>query len=364
MKLREPVLFPIHEKSAKEIAEFEGWRTPLFYRSLKEEHYAVRNNVGVFDVSHMKRTLISGAGATEYLSEILTIDASRLKVGKMKYCLLLNEHAGIIDDGTILRVGDNEYVLTTNAATDPKVHEWVRSFAKPSINIEDITDRTVLVAIQGPRAVELVSKLLNLDVSGLKWFTGQFLKHAGIDIIVTRSGYTGEDGFEFLIKTDNYQEAGKIWNEIISLGAVPCGLAARDVLRLEAGYPLSQVDFDDSITPIEARLEWAIQIDGHEFIGKKAYQEKTQHPPEKILVGVELEEPGIPRRGMKLFEDENEVGYITSGNLSLSLKRGIALAYVSSKIVEKDRKILVKLKEGYRTARIRLAPFISLKIPR
>jgi len=364
MKPREPVLFPIHEKSAKEIGEFEGWLTPLFYKSLREEHYAVRNSVGVFDVSHMKRTLISGSGATEYLSEILTIDASRLKVGKMKYCLLLNEYAGIIDDGTILKLSDNEYILTTNAATDPKVHRWIRSFAKSSVNIDDITDRTVLVAIQGPRAAELVSKLLSLDVSGLKWFTGQFLKHNGIDIIVTRSGYTGEDGFELLIKTDNYQEAGKIWDEIISLGAVPCGLAARDILRLEAGYPLSQVDFDESITPIEARLDWAIQIDGHEFIGKKAYQEKTQHPPEKLLVGVELEEPGIPRRGMKLFEEENEVGYITSGNLSPSLKRGIALGYVLSKIAEKDRKILVKLKEEYKTARIRLAPFISLRMPR
>jgi len=364
MKLREPVLFPIHEKYAKEIGEFEGWRTPLFYKSLKDEHYAVRNSVGVFDVSHMKRTLISGAGATEYLSNILTIDASRLKVGKMKYCLLLNEHAGIIDDGTILKVGENDYVLTTNAATDPKVHKWIRSFAKPSLNIEDITEKTVLIAVQGPRAAELVSKLLNLDVGGLKWFTGQFLKYAGVDVILTRSGYTGEDGFELLIKTDNYEEAGKIWEQIVSLGAVPCGLAARDVLRLEAGYPLSQVDFDESITPVEARLGWAIQLDGHEFVGKTAYIEKTQQQPEKLLVGIELEEPGVPRRGMKILEDKNEVGYITSGNLSPSLRKGIALGYVSSRFVEKDRILRVKLKEESKTARIRLEPFISLKIPR
>ncbi|MEM3395191.1 MAG: glycine cleavage system aminomethyltransferase GcvT [Nitrososphaerota archaeon] len=364
MTLREPVLFPIHEKSAKEISEFEGWRTPLFYRSLKDEHYAVRNHVGVFDVSHMKRSLIRGAGAAKYLSEILTVDASRLKIGKMKYCLLLNEKAGIIDDGTVLRTGDDEYLLTTNAATDLKVHNWIRSFAPSTVNIEDVTDSTVLLAIQGPRAIELVPKLLNYDVSGLKWFTGTFLKHVGIDIIVTRSGYTGEDGFELLIKSGNYQEAGKIWNNIISLGAVPCGLAARDILRLEASYPLSQVDFDDSTTPVEARLEWAIQLEGHEFVGKKAFEEILRTSPMRFLVGIELEEPGVPRRGMEIFDDTKKVGYITSGNLSPTLKKGIALGYVTSKVAEKDHVIKVKIKDEYREARIKLGPFISLKIPR
>ncbi len=364
MSIREPILFPLHQKQAKEITEFEGWRTPLVYKSLREEHYAVRNSVGVFDVSHMKRTLIKGPGATKYLSEILTVDVSRLKVGKMKYCLLLNENARLIDDGTVLKIDDDGYVLTTNAATDAKVHKWIRSFAPSTLSLDDITESSALLAIQGPHSSLLVLKLLNLDVSTLKWFTGYFLNYEGIDIVVTRSGYTGEDGFELLIKSDNPEKVGKIWNRIISLGAVPCGLAARDILRLEAGYPLSQVDFDETITPIEARLEWAIQFEGHEFIGKDSLEELKQCTPERFLVGIELEETGVPRRGMEVFEDNTQIGTVTSGNLSPTLKKGIALGYVASRVAEKDRIVTIWLKEDYRKARIKLGPFINIKIPR
>jgi len=362
--LRSPRIIALHETKAAEIGEFAGWRTVIIYSSTRREHGAVRNTVGIFDVSHMKRTVIQGRGAGEYLSRLLTIDPSRLKIGRMKYCLILNEEGGIIDDLTIMRMEEEKFLLTSNAATSQRVERWLERNNPGGIDILDITDSSVLLAVQGPSAESIVSRLLGVHVGGMKWFSTLRGSYRGSELILSRSGYTGEDGFEvFMPLSGDDEPARRLWEEAVGMGAEPCGLATRDILRLECGYPLSQVDFDESLTPVEARLDWAVDKE-HEFIGKSGYLSISSSGPRRLLVGILMSEGGVPRRGMQVLYSSSKVGAVTSGVLSYTLGKGIALAHVEPRVASEGTEVSIEVRGSYRRGSIRLGPFIDLRIKR
>lgn len=363
-RLRSPRLIAVHEERAAEIGEFAGWRTVIVYGSTRREHWAVRNAAGIFDVSHMRRTVIQGRGAAGYLSRLLTIDPSRLRIGRMKYCLMLNEGGGIIDDLTVMRIDEERFLLTSNASTDRRVARWLEENNPGGIDVSDITDDSVLLAVQGPSAESMVGGLLGVDVGGMKWFSSDRVGYGGSELILSRSGYTGEDGFEVLIPLRESEEvAAGLWRGFVEMGAEPCGLATRDILRLECGYPLSQVDFDESLTPIEARLEWAVNLE-HDFIGKPGYLDASRSGPRKVLAGVLMVEGGVPRRGMAVISSSSKVGVVTSGVLSYTLGRGVALAHVEPRVAKDGEGVSVEIRGSQRSAVIRLSPFVELRMKR
>ncbi|MEM4417886.1 MAG: glycine cleavage T C-terminal barrel domain-containing protein, partial [Nitrososphaerota archaeon] len=280
-------------------------------------------------------------------------------------CLMLNEDAGLIDDVTVLRVSGDTYLIVSNAVTRGKVVPWLEEHAGSGVNVEDVTESTALLAVQGPASAEVVSRWMGWDASGMKWFSGRVVRVGDCPIVVTRSGYTGEDGFEICILCGGEEMYENVFESFLSMGGKPCGLACRDVLRLEAGYPLYGQDIDENVTPVEARLMWAIKMENMSFIGRQALRERLERGPEKLLVGLELTEPGVPRRGYKVLDSMgNYVGMITSGGLSYTTGRGIALGYIPAQLAVEGARLLVDLRGRVRTAVVRLEPFVRLNIPK
>ena len=270
-------LLSLHEKNAVEIGEFAGWKTVITFSSVREEHSAVRNSAAIFDISHMTRTKITGPRASKFLQELLTIDVEKLKQRRMKYGLMLNESGKIIDDVTVYKVDENTFLLVSNAVTRQRVVKWLSQHASTHVAVEDITDFSAFFAVQGPEAAKHLSMLFG-DVSGFRWFEGDFRVFDGCQLLVTRSGYTGGDGFEIMVPCGGVELFEKIFSKFVGEGVKPAGLACRDVCRIEAGYPLSGQDFDESNSPAEAGLELAVKMDKACFIGKEAL---TVEPPKK-----------------------------------------------------------------------------------
>ncbi|MDW8084368.1 MAG: glycine cleavage system aminomethyltransferase GcvT [Candidatus Caldarchaeum sp.] len=350
-------LLSVHEKTAAELGDFAGWRTVITFTSLREEHHAVRNEAAIFDISHMTRTKITGPGATTFLQKVLTIDVERLKAGRMKYGLMLNDSGGIIDDVTVFKVENDSYIMVSNAATRDKVLEWMKAHAVENVHIQDFTESSAFFAVQGPRAHEHVSKIIG-HVHGLKWFEGCFAFFEGCQVLVTRSGYTGGDGFEIILPCGGLEFFEKIWRTFVEGGAKPAGLACRDVCRIEAGFPLSGQDFDEKVTPFEANLAWAIKTDKPFFIGKQSLSDKSQST--RTLAMIELEELGVPRRGYKVYRETSEVGFVSSGCLSPLVGRGIALAYIPPDLRVEGMKLYVDVRGKLRRSVVRARPWVEL----
>lgn len=356
--MKEVPLLRLYDKKAVELGEFAGWRTVIRFTSLRDEHHAVRNRAAIFDISHMTRTKVTGPGATTTLNKILTVDVEKLKTNRMKYGLILNESGGIIDDVTVLRLAEDSFVMVSNAVTRDKVLSWIRAYASKNVSVEDFTDSSAFFAVQGPEAFRFVSTLFG-DVTRFKWFEGSLKSFDGCLVLITRSGYTGGDGFEIMIPCGGPELYGKVWNSFYEMGVKPAGLACRDVCRMEAGFPLSGHDFDESKTPYEAGLMWAVKMDKPYFIGKHALENRPQ--PSKVLTLVELLEPGVPRRGYKVFDGDDEVGVVSSGCLSPLIGRGIALAYLPPEYQNEGRTIYVEIHGRPRKSAVRMKPWVSLQ---
>ncbi|MEM4494950.1 MAG: glycine cleavage system aminomethyltransferase GcvT [Candidatus Caldarchaeum sp.] len=355
-------LLHLHEKNAKELGEFAGWRTIITFTSLREEHEAVRRDSGIFDISHMTRTKISGPDATQLLQKILTIDVERLKPGRMKYGLILNMDGGIIDDVTVYKVADNSYLMVSNALTRNRVLEWLEHNIEGEVLVEDITESSAFFAVQGPKSSAYVSNLVG-DVSGFKWFEGGFRNMGDCRLLVTRSGYTGGDGYELMVLCGIQELYEKVWKFFTDQGVKPCGLACRDVCRIEAGFPLYGQDFDEKNDPIEAGLFWAVKMDKRFFIGKESLEKKQANGPVKRLMLVEMVEPGVPRPGYKVYVGDVEAGKVTSGCLSPTINKGIALAYLPPSIHVDGAEVFVDVRGRRRKAVVRTKPLISLSRP-
>ncbi|PTE68272.1 glycine cleavage system aminomethyltransferase GcvT [Staphylococcus devriesei] len=352
-ELKKTPLYQNYVDSGAKIVEFGGWAMPVQFTSIKEEHNAVRYNVGMFDVSHMGEISIKGNDASKFVQYLLSNDTNNLTDTKAQYTALCNEEGGIIDDLVTYKVGDNSYLLIVNAANTDKDFNWVQKHAeKFDVEVSNVSDQYGQLAVQGPKARDLVSELVDIDVSEMKPFDfQQDVTLFGKNVILSQSGYTGEDGFEIYC---NSKDTVDIWNGFVEHDVVPCGLGARDTLRLEAGLPLHGQDLTESITPYEGGIAFATKpLIEEDFIGKSVLKDQKENGSSRRTVGLELLEKGIARTGYTVYDlDGNEIGEVTSGTQSPSSGKSIAMAIIKRDEFEMGRELLVQVRKKQLKAKI------------
>ena len=339
--------------SGAKIVEFGGWAMPVQFTSIKEEHNAVRYEVGMFDVSHMGEISIKGNDASKFVQYLLSNDTNNLTDTKAQYTALCNEEGGIIDDLVTYKIGDNDYLLIVNAANTDKDFAWVQKHApKFDVEVSNVSNQFGQLAVQGPKARDLVSGLVDIDVSEMKPFDfQQNVTLFGKNVILSQSGYTGEDGFEIYCEANDTVD---IWNGFIEHNVVPCGLGARDTLRLEAGLPLHGQDLTESITPYEGGIAFAAKpLIEEDFIGKSVLKDQKENGSERRTVGLELLDKGIARTGYPVLDlDGNEIGEVTSGTQAPSSGKSIAMAIIKRDEFEMGRELLVQVRKRQLKAKI------------
>ncbi len=324
------------------MVDFAGWEMPLQYSGIINEHLWTRESASIFDVSHMGRVKVMGPDAEKYLNYLTTANVSRMDELDAKYALMLNERGGIIDDLVIYRLPEGDFLVVINAATTPKDlnhMEKVKEEGKFDVTIENITDDVAQIALQGPESVNVLQKYTEAPLDRVYYYTAVETKVMGYDVLLSRTGYTGEDGFEIYAVPDAIIN---ITVELLSNEAVRmAGLGARDTLRLEAGYVLYGNDIDESTDPISARLKWTIDFD-KDFIGKEAVLKVMEQKPEYYRVGLKAVSRGIPRHADPVYLNDEKVGHVTSGTFSPILKKGIAMAYVKREHSKKGTLLKIK----------------------
>ncbi len=335
------------------MVEFAGFEMPLWYKGIVEEVFAVRDRVGLFDVSHMGRALFTGSEAINFLDYITPNKVSALEVGQGHYSLLCNEKGGIKDDIIIVRLEENLYLMVFNASNRQKDLSWItlnlRDFGA---NLDSVSDKVSMFAVQGPKAQSTLQEISSEDLSKIPRFGGRYLKLDGLKGAVTRTGYTGEDGFEVFTwdtTLEDSRNATRVWNALLEHGKrhgiEPCGLGARDVLRLEAGMCLYGHDITESTTPFQARISWVVKLDKERFIGKEALLKEKAEGPKVIRVGLKPTAPGIPRERYDIIKNGAVVGQVTSGTFSPSLNQGIAVGYVPKEYSKKGETLEIQVRQ-------------------
>ena len=357
--MKKTVLFDRHEKLNAKIVDFAGFLMPVSYSSVNEEHLHVRNNVGIFDVSHMGEIEISGSNSFNLVQYLCSNDISKLKIGKAQYNCLTNDKGGIIDDLIVYRVESEKYLLIVNASNILKDWEWInKQNIKFNSLIVNLSDKLSLLAVQGPEAQALCQKFTSEDLSLLPNYSFIISSFAGIEnIIISKTGYTGSGGFELYIPNKN---AIDIWDALFNCKGFdlkPIGLAARDTLRIEMGYCLYGNDIDEETSPEEANLRWITKVDTS-FIGHEIIDKQIKKGSKRKLIGFKLIEKSIPRSGYEVFDINSKlIGKVTSGTFSPVLKKGIGLAYLDSVNI-KDDLIYIKIRNNLSKAEIVKTPFI------
>ena len=357
--MKKTVLFDRHEKLNAKIVDFAGFLMPVSYSSVNEEHLHVRNNVGVFDVSHMGEIEISGSNSFNLVQYLCSNDISKLKIGKAQYNCLTNDKGGIIDDLIVYRVESEKYLLIVNASNISKDWEWInKQNIKFNSLIVNLSYKLSLLAVQGPKAQALCQKFTSEDLSLLPNYSFIISSFAGIEnIIISKTGYTGSGGFELYIPNKNVID---IWDALFNckeFDLKPIGLAARDTLRIEMGYCLYGNDIDEETSPEEANLRWITKVDTS-FIGHEIIDKQIKKGSQRKLIGFKLIEKSIPRSGYEVFDINSKlIGKVTSGTFSPVLKKGIGLAYLDSVNI-KDDLIYIKIRNNLSKAEIVKTPFI------
>ena len=325
-------LYETHLNLNARMMPFGGYEMPVQYSGIVDEHMAVRSNAGLFDVSHMGEFILEGPEAFSFLQQLITNDASKLYDGKALYTVMCNEAGGIVDDLLVYRFNEHKYMLVVNASNIAKDFAWIQSRQGANrVNLENISDQTALLALQGPAAFNIAQKLTNIDLAALKYY--HFISSSFLncdEVILSHTGYTGEAGLEVYCRS---QDAQQIWEALIESGKMhgllPAGLGARDTLRLESGYCLYGNDIDDATSPYAAGLGWITKPDKGDFVGRDALLEIREESPSHKLVGFILDDRGIPRNGYPIVNEHGEqIGTVTSGSQSPILKKGIGMGYV------------------------------------
>ena len=341
---------------------FGGWEMPVQYTGILEEHRTVRSRVGLFDVSHMGEFEIDGAGALDAVQRVTTNDAAALEVGQLQYSLLCYPDGGIVDDATVYRLGAEHFMITVNASNIDKDWAWVTEQA-PSRGWRNVSPATGLIAVQGPRAEALVGRLADRDVTPIGYFRFVRGRVAGVPALISRSGYTGEDGFELYVPWD---ETPRLWHALLASGAgdgvAPIGLGARDTLRLEMRYTLYGNDIDQTTNPLEAGLGWVIKPAKGPFVGRDAIERVRAEGPRRRLVGIEMADRSIARHGYPVVMDGRPIGVVTSGSYGPSVDRSIALAYVESAHAAIGTELAAEVRGQARPARVVRTPFHPPKV--
>jgi len=364
--IRKTALNPIHRQMDAKMVEFNGWEMPVEYPSaggIMAEHNAVRTGVGIFDVSHMGDIRFAGPGALAAVQHISMNDASRLALGQAQYSALLYPRGTFVDDVVVHRLGENEYLLVINAGTREKDFNWVRdNTCQFDCKVENLSDDFTQIAIQGPKAVNLLQKLTDANLAAVKFYWVTRGTVCGLkNTLIARTGYTGEDGFEIYIPSDEKTSA-RVWNEVLQagkeFGVAPCGLGARNTLRLEAKLPLYGHEISDTIDVWEAGLDRFCKMEKPDFIGRAALEKAKANGLKRTLVGLEMVERGIARDGYCVLDNAGgKIGYITSGSPAPFLKRNIALAYVPPEFAALGSELKVEIRGQAVKAMVVPTPF-------
>jgi aminomethyltransferase len=353
-------LYSAHVALDARIVPFAGWAMPLQFQGILAETRAVRNEVGLFDISHMGRLFIEGPLAPTLLDWILTVNVPSLIPGQAKYTLLCNDNGGIIDDGLIYHIDNSRYMLVCNASNRQQVIEWLQLWKVkryPDVNITDGTQNTAMIAIQGPKAAKILDRASSSRPSTMRPF--EFLDKTlltGKEVLISRTGYTGEDGFEIICSNG---EAVFLWDYLLREGALACGLGARDILRLEACLMLHGNDIDSLTNPLEAGLGRFVNLDKGDFVGSKAIKRIQMKELERKLVGLVMNERNIPRHGCTILADEEPVGQVTSGSYSPTLDKSLGLGYVAKEYSSAGTTLQIEIRDRKAKAQVVALPFYS-----
>lgn len=348
-----------HISLGAKMVPFAGYNMPVQYEGINAEHNTVRKAVGVFDVSHMGEFILKGEHALDLIQRVTSNDASKLYNGKVQYSCLPNEDGGIVDDLLVYKIDDITYMLVVNASNIEKDWNWISKFNTKGVEMKNISDRTSLLAIQGPKAADALQTLTDLDLASMEYYNFQKGKFAGIDnVIVSATGYTGAGGFE--IYFDN-EHADQIWDAIFNAGEEhgikPIGLGARDTLRLEMGFCLYGNDIDDTTSPIEAGLGWITKFT-KEFTNAEALRQQKEAGVEQKLVGFEMIDRGIPRHDYQIVDEGGTViGRVTSGTQSPSLQKAIGMGYVKKALAKEGTEIYISIRNAKVKAKVVKFPF-------
>ncbi len=357
-KLHKTHLHDWHVAKGAKMAAFAGFHMPLWYDAAVPEHLATRNAAGLFDVTHMGRAMITGPEATKYLENLLPTRIQRLDHRAGTYSVFCTDEGGIVDDLFIFRLADEHYYMVVNSANRKKDFAWMEKHSSGyDVKIEDISDKTPMFAFQGPLAVKILQKLSSKEIASVPRFNAIEIDLDGFPVIATRSGYTGEDGFEIAqLNISEKEKAVQLWETILKAGkkdgAVPVGLAARDTLRLEAGMVLYGNDINENTTPYQARIGFVVHLKKEQFIGKAALVTEKRNRPQQLRVGLILMDKGIPRTGNSIIVKDQVVGEITSGSISPLIRKGIALGYVQRPYRKSDTLVHVKIGNKLRWAEV------------
>ncbi|MBP7809235.1 MAG: glycine cleavage system aminomethyltransferase GcvT [Bacteroidia bacterium] len=350
-----------HISLGAKMVPFAGYNMPVSYSGLNDEHLAVRNSVGVFDVSHMGEFKIKGPGALDLIQRVTSNDASKLTDWKVQYSCLPNDKGGIVDDLLVYRVSQDEYYLVVNASNIEKDWNWIKKHNTDNVEMIDTSDKTSLLAVQGPKALATLQKLTKVDLSKMEYYTFTVGTMAGIDnVVISNTGYTGAGGFELYVGNEN---AEKMWDAVFEagkeFGIKPIGLGARDTLRLEMGFCLYGNDIDDTTSPIEAGLGWITKFT-KDFTNRTEIEKHKTNGVSKKLVGFEMIDRGIPRHDYQIADaNGNIIGKVTSGTQSPSLNKAIGMGYVKTELATPDSEIFILIRDKPIKAKVSKIPFLK-----
>ncbi len=356
--MKKTPLYEIHQSAGAKLIDFAGFEMPVQYEGINAEHLQVRNKAGVFDVSHMGNFIVEGKDAKDFLQYMTSNDVEKLFPGKVQYSVLTNENGGIIDDLLVYQLGENKYMLVVNASNIDKDYAHLKQYARDyDVELKNLSDDMAILAVQGPLAPSIIAELTDEPVEDMPFYTHRTLRLAGHDdILLSTTGYTGEKGFEVYAPA---AKAKDIWLSLFEAGKdnlKPCGLGARDTLRLEKGYCLYGNDIDESTTPLEARLNWITKLKTG-FLGSESLKKQKERGVDRLLTGFVLEDRGIARHGYEVTDKEgNVIGKVTSGTMSPVLNKAIGMAYVPPEYSNEGSEFFIKIRK-------KLVPAKAVKLP-
>jgi len=355
--MKKTPFYEYHVQAGAKMVPFAGYEMPIQYSGIRAEHMAVRENVGLFDLSHMGEFEISGPGALGFLQKMTTNDVSQLTLGQIQYSCFCYDDGGIVDDLLVYHMGDR-YMLVVNGANVKKDFDWLSEHLNDDVKLIDKTDYYGLLAVQGPNAQKIMEQVSSYDFESMAYYHSAVMKIDDASILFSRTGYTGEDGFELYISPENSE---KVWSELMDAGKKDdmklIGLGARDSLRMEMKMTLYGNDIDQTTTPIEAGLGWIVKLEKGDFVGRKVVEKQKIEKPTRRLICLELEDKAFPRHGYELYHDEKVVGHVTSGTMSPSLDKPIALGYLPLPLTKIGTEVGLKIRDKLFPATVVKPPF-------
>lgn len=348
-----------HKNLGAKMTDFGGWEMPVEYTGIIEEHQAVRNKCGLFDTSHMGEILVSGHNAAKSLNKIITNDLKKLEAGKILYTPICKEDGGIIDDLLVYCLKEDEYLLVVNASNIEKDFNWIKDHLLEKTEAENLSKNYAMLALQGPESKKILTQLTDIDLNSLAYYNFRQAKVAGIEMIISRTGYTGELGYELYFEPE---AAEKFWEELMEAGSdfglQACGLGARDTLRLEKTFALYGNDIDESKNPYQAGMGWTVAINKGDFIGRKELIKIKENCCQRKLTPFKISGRGMARHGYQVFADQEEIGEVTSGSYSPTLEQSIGLAYLKTEYTEPGTEIEIKVRNRKIKAEVVKGPFV------